>query len=221
MPIQKLTDFWLKGEAMLRWLLWAARPELMPCSAEVGAGRYQVARRSDEERPWMSIDWYVFKEMRSNSGPRDSMPRDFYSSNYSTNSYHSSGSYSRRRTKGELAGVLALYGALVFGVLGLLCWGVEWLLFMVFDWGGGLVIRGALGGAVTGALCGVAVGVRSPKSRFMVALVLSVIFCATLASFGALLGLIVGSIGGWYLWPVGGAIVGVLVGIGVGVWKGA
>lgn len=150
-------------------------------------------------------------EMRSES--RSSSPIDFYPSG-------GGGSYTRKRTKVELATVLAIRSGLVFTAIGLLCWGTGWLLSLIFGSEYGLVARGAAGGGVIGLVCGIAMGVRNSRSRVMAILVISLLAIPVIALFGALLGLIVGALSTSVAWPVGGAVLGLLIGAGIGLWKG-
>ena len=104
MRTRERSDVWLELGATLKGLLSADGLVLVPCTEPAGAGGCRFVQRPDGEIVLRSIEWHVMKEMRSNAGPRDSMPRDFYPSG-------GGGSYTRKRTKAELAAVLAMLGA--------------------------------------------------------------------------------------------------------------
>ena len=212
--MQRWTELLAKITAIMDRLSATHALNLAPCLAHSGVPDGGVVRRVTRETPFLSIEWYVMNEVRSNSGPRDSMPRDFYPSG-------SGGSYTRPRTKVELALVLAPRGALVFAGLGLLCWGAGWSLFKVFGLEYDLIACGALGGASVGGIGGVLAGIRSSNNRFISGLMMSLVLGLLLAALGSILGVITSAFGAWAAWPVGGAVIGTLIGATVGFWKGA
>jgi len=196
------------------------------------------------------LEWFVAREVRSGAGNRDSLPRDFYSSGATSASpgpvfpdamlkgSHPSGtgaassshpfggvaassSHQVLRSKRKLACMLGWRGAAWFGIFSAVAWVIGLAAFAGHHLGGGVVLQGVIGGLFTGMLGGAFFGCRRRDPRPK-AIFLGMGSCGLLGAFvGALLGVLTSFFGVGWAFPVVGAVLGFVVGVGSGLAKGA
>ena len=216
--VQQVAETFRRGYEALFSLFTVGVPVFEAAAQGIPNG-YNVRNlgNGDNQNDFNTLEWYVMREMRSGSGNRDSMPRDY---NYSSAGRGSSGSYQVLRPKGEMAWILAWRGAAFFGILGGVFWILGWPVCRHLGWDVGGSLQGTIGGALAGIVGGVIVGFTKRDHQFKGIIV----GMSGLGVLGVILGALIGGSAGffgvWWAWPLVGAVLGAVIGAGIGLAKG-